>query len=420
MKRRIFTLLLVVAMLVSVIALNSCDIIDGIINPGTGDNGGTGNNGGTGDNGETETKYTVTYVGGEGATGEAPATATCKAGTSILVAANTFTREGYIFAGWSYGDQTYNAGDFFTTPEENVVFTALWEVEPDIKNEVLSVVLQDMILTVTGTTNSASAKLFVGEEHTDSTRNNFYTDITIGADGSFTVSFDLNTLVADNDWYNTYIFLADESYMIVSLDQLTNGEGATYELWSWLELTENNLQICTWDANGINTLSFKIEKPAAPNPDYFLAGGQISASNKKVSIAEEEGKVYFYFEDEFVGGSNGAKTFELVFTVEDPADNPASLDASKILHTASNSYEGDNGNAFSFRVNLTTDVGQHNDWIRFVLKVTEGDTVSYYTIKPLVSSHNGDWVAFCDPIVVDGLKHELAICWSSVFVQVKP
>lgn len=413
MKRQILlACLLIFVFAFSVVALSSCDIIGGIVNPTPDVDGDQDGDQTTDDKPEAAPKYTVTYVGGEGATGEAPAGATCKAGTVILLPGNTFTREGYLFAGWSLGDETYEADSVFTTPDSNVVFTAVWKEAPKVANEVTSVVIKDMTLTVAGT-SAGTAKLFIGD--TNRTDRNHLTDITVADDGSFSVSFDLNTLAADNDWYNTFVAFSDGSYKVVSLNQLTNGEGGSYELWSWINLSETKLQICSWDAEGTPTLSFKVEQVVAGS-DYFLKGGQISASNKTVSIAEENGKVYFSFSDEFVG-SDAAKTFELIFTTADPTDRPTSVD--KVLYTASNVYEGDNVNAFSFKVNLTDDVGKNNDWIRFVLKVTEGDTVSYYTIKPLVASHNGTWVPFCDPITVEGMKHELAICWSSVFVQIK-
>ena len=51
------------------------------------------------------------------------------------------------------------------------------------------------------------------------------------------------------------------------------------------------------------------------------------------------------------------------------------------------------------------------------IPVFAGDVVSYYTIKPYVPAHTGDWVACDDAIVLNGIKYELAICWSSVFIQ---
>ena len=113
------------------------------------------------------------------------------------------------------------------------------------------------------------------------------------------------------------------------------------------------------------------------------------------------------------------RTFELVLTVEDPAEFPTSLDESKILYTASNVYSGDSNTQFTFKINATDDVGKNNDWIRLVLKVTEGDTVSYYTIKPIVPAHTGDWYACAEPITLNGVKYEMAICWSSFFFQIK-
>ena len=107
-----------------------------------------------------------------------------------------------------------------------------------------------------------------------------------------------------------------------------------------------------------------------------------------------------------------------MLTLADPADRPDSLDESKIVYTASNVYSGDSNTQFSFKINATDDIGIQGGWIRLVLKVTEGDTVSYYTIKPAVAGHTGDWVACADAVVLNGVKYEMAICWSSFFFQV--
>ena len=82
--------------------------------------------------GETdETKYSVTYAAGEHGTGDAPAEASYVAGTKVkLAAAYTFTAtDGYEFAGWkvsSIDDKTFEAGEEFTMPAQNVTVTAQW------------------------------------------------------------------------------------------------------------------------------------------------------------------------------------------------------------------------------------------------------------------------------------------------------
>lgn len=57
---------------------------------------------------------TLTFVGGEGATGTAPEAITANVGEEITLPANTFTKEGYTFAGWKIGDKTLPVGDKYT------------------------------------------------------------------------------------------------------------------------------------------------------------------------------------------------------------------------------------------------------------------------------------------------------------------
>ena len=70
--------------------------------------------------------YAITFKGGPGATGMAPTMASKAAGESFTLPANTFTREGYTFAGWSDGTKTYAAGATYTMPAHAVTFTAQW------------------------------------------------------------------------------------------------------------------------------------------------------------------------------------------------------------------------------------------------------------------------------------------------------
>ena len=108
-----------------------------------------------------------------------------------------------------------------------------------------------------------------------------------------------------------------------------------------------------------------------------------------------------------------------VLTLADPADRPNSLDESKIIYIASNTYIGDSNTEFSFKINATDDLSRQNDWIRLVLKVTEGETISYYTIKPIVPAHEDNWFACQPTIKLNGVQYEMAINWSSFFFMVK-
>lgn len=70
----------------------------------------------------------VTYVSGNSAaTGTAPVQADLLEGETFTLAENTFTLDGYVFAGWSDGESVYEAGDTYTLPAENVILTAQWD-----------------------------------------------------------------------------------------------------------------------------------------------------------------------------------------------------------------------------------------------------------------------------------------------------
>ena len=72
-------------------------------------------------------KYKVTFVGGEGAVGTDPEIEDKKEGEVITLPENSYTKEDYIFAGWSDGEKTYLAGSTYTMLQKNVEFVAVWE-----------------------------------------------------------------------------------------------------------------------------------------------------------------------------------------------------------------------------------------------------------------------------------------------------
>jgi hypothetical protein len=401
-----------------------------------------------------------------------------------------------------------------------------------------------MTLTITGKTNDEGLKLYVGQEPTDNTVYNSYTDLVFGEEEAFSVSFDLKTMPIGG-WYNVRLYFTDGNYHTISLNDAKNGSGEALALWSWVILENTQVQICSWNEGEIPTLSFKVEeyvKPSyeatvtggsieekdgkiiltvngttndnslillvgvsddpsvyghavtvtegqftstvdlstlaagggwynvriimsdgnmvsvpydklgvalndtfyssdkkvtiknwstgdkltsllvenynsdADSYDYFLQGGQVSMSNMPFSLTAEGETAYLKFDGLFGASNKVERTIELILTTEDPSDTPASLDASKIVYTAANKYEGDSNQAFSFKIDVK-EIGKQSGWMRFVLKVTEGDKVAYYTIKPSVPAHTGDWNAIGSPVTIDGIKYELAICWSSVFIQ---
>ena len=73
--------------------------------------------------------YSYTANGG---TGTAPASGSGPDGTTITLAANTFSYPGYVFARWSDGTATYAAGGTYTLSSGGapIVFTAQWSDNP--------------------------------------------------------------------------------------------------------------------------------------------------------------------------------------------------------------------------------------------------------------------------------------------------
>ncbi|MCI7575224.1 MAG: InlB B-repeat-containing protein [Bacteroidales bacterium] len=62
------------------------------------------------------------------ATGVVPTeTSKTEGATFALASADGITKEGFNFAGWSDGEKTYQAGEAYTMPAHDVIFTALWE-----------------------------------------------------------------------------------------------------------------------------------------------------------------------------------------------------------------------------------------------------------------------------------------------------
>ena len=79
--------------------------------------------------------YSVTFSGGDDAEGTAPTQDNTMVGTKFTLPANTFTKDGCIFAGWFDGSRTYSAGAEYTMPENGVTFVAQWRI-PAISHEI--------------------------------------------------------------------------------------------------------------------------------------------------------------------------------------------------------------------------------------------------------------------------------------------
>ncbi|MCL2884931.1 MAG: InlB B-repeat-containing protein, partial [Oscillospiraceae bacterium] len=81
---------------------------------------------------------TVKYNGNENTGGTAPADQTVAAGTAVIAADNTFTKDGYTFSGWNTAEDgsgtAYQPGDTVTTGTADMTLFAQW-----VKNETPAV-----------------------------------------------------------------------------------------------------------------------------------------------------------------------------------------------------------------------------------------------------------------------------------------
>ena len=74
----------------------------------------------------TRQTYTLSYLGGSGATGSMQ-NQTVKFEETATLANCSFTKTGYTFTNWSYGGNVYDEGDQFVMPAADAQFVAIWE-----------------------------------------------------------------------------------------------------------------------------------------------------------------------------------------------------------------------------------------------------------------------------------------------------
>ena len=195
-----------------------------------------------------------------------------------------------------------------------------------------------------------------------------------------------------------------------------NSRWAANDLFEQIEIGEGRYMFMRNSGSAWNTLGLVRFEGEVEVFDYFLQGGKPSTSNMPFALTAEGETAYLTFSGLFGATNKKERTIQLLLTTEDPSDNPASLDEAKIVYVAENLYTGDSNQEFSFKIDVK-EIGKQSGWMRFVLKVTEDGVTSYYTVKPDVPAHTGDWNAIGAPITIDGIKYELAICWSSLFIQ---
>ncbi len=154
---------------------------------------------------------------------------------------------------------------------------------PDAYVTVDSVVIDNMTLTITGKTNDTGLKLYVGQEPTDDTVYNSYTDLVFGEEEAFSVSFDLKTMPIGG-WYNVRLYFTDGNYHTISLNDAKNGSGEALALWSWVILENTQVQICSWNEGEIPTLSFKVEEYVKPSYEVTISEGSVKAEGDKIIL----------------------------------------------------------------------------------------------------------------------------------------
>lgn len=79
--------------------------------------------------------HKVIYADNYGATGSLPETVDVIEGEEFTVAKSSLKLTGYKFVGWSYGDETYQAGDKLTMGESDITLEAVWEKDSSQKDE---------------------------------------------------------------------------------------------------------------------------------------------------------------------------------------------------------------------------------------------------------------------------------------------
>ncbi len=81
-----------------------------------------------------QSSYTASFRGGDNSRGTRPKSISAAPGSMITLPANSFTKEGYEFAGWSDGTDVYEEGESYRMPYSDVTFTAQWTEETVIIN----------------------------------------------------------------------------------------------------------------------------------------------------------------------------------------------------------------------------------------------------------------------------------------------
>ena len=74
----------------------------------------------------------ISFSGGPDASGDSPSPLSGAAGTHIILPDNPYVREGYLFAGWTDGEQNFSEGSAYRIPDHDVVLAAVWNEEESV------------------------------------------------------------------------------------------------------------------------------------------------------------------------------------------------------------------------------------------------------------------------------------------------
>ncbi len=129
------------------------------------------------------------YAAG-GGTGTAPASGSGLNGTTITLAANTFTRTGFTFTGWNDGTTTYAAGATYTLASAGaaIIFTAQWT--PVVGTFTVTFNNNGGQGSLANQTASSPTALSLFQTGNMTQTNSYFTGWNTAANGSGTVYYD--------------------------------------------------------------------------------------------------------------------------------------------------------------------------------------------------------------------------------------
>ncbi len=225
---------------------------------------------------DEETKYTVTYVGGDMGGGTAPTGGEYAEGETFTLAQNTFTSDTHTFTGWNDGTADFGAGATYTMPAKNVTFTAQWEENGDTEAPVIAFATgkQDSYTTTAGTPvtlPSATA--------TDAVDGEVELDVTVTSKGAtLTKVADGYTFASDTAGeYDVSYYAVDSSDNEVEefISVTVNPIKAETEL----EAGQNNLSnLAQSEVTFVENFEKGYDSPLARGFDFSQATGKPNAS----------------------------------------------------------------------------------------------------------------------------------------------